>query len=136
LKLKDTIYIPRILYISEKLNDDFKYDNEIEPKYYNCQKICDGYEVDYYKNGKIQFEGEFIDGLPIWNSEFQSDGSYIKYYYDKFDRWYKWEYYDKDGNLTKYLRNIYRKRNWIQKSYDSKGKLIEKKVKVYYPIKK
>ena len=135
LKVKDTISIPRILYVSEKLNDDFEYENEIEPKYYNCQNICDNYEVDYFKNGKIRFEGKFKNGKPIWNSEYQRDGSYIKYHYDKLDRWYKWEYYDQNGNLIKYLKNIYRKKNWIQKTYDSKGKLISKEIKVNYPIK-
>ena len=135
LKVKDTISIPRILYVSEKLNDDFEYENEIEPKYYNCQNICDNYEVDYFKNGKIRFEGKFKNGKPIWNSEYQRDGSYIKYHYDKLDRWYKWEYYDQNENLIKYLKNIYRKKNWIQKTYDSKGKLISKEIKVNYPIK-
>ena len=135
LKVKDTISIPRILYVSEKLNDDFEYENEIEPKYYNCQNICDNYEVDYFKNGKIRFEGKFKNGKPIWNSEYQRDGSYIKYHYDKLDRWYKWEYYDQNGNLIKYLKNIYRKKNWIQKTYDSNGKLTSKEIKVNYPIK-
>ena len=135
LKVKDTISIPRILYVSEKLNDDFEYENEIEPKYYNCQNVCDNYEVDYFKNGKIRFEGKFKNGKPIWNSEYQRDGSYIKYHYDKLDRWYKWEYYDQNGNLIKYLKNIYRKKNWTQKTYDSKGKLISKEIKVNYPIK-
>lgn len=136
LKVKDTMSIPRILYVSEKLNDDFEHDDEIEPKYYNCQKVCENYEVDYFKNGKIRFEGEFKNGKPIWNSEFQSDNSFIKYYYDKLDRWYKWEYYDQNGNLTEYLKNIYKKKNWIQKTFNSKGQLIKKEVKIYYPIKK
>ncbi|WP_124981260.1 hypothetical protein [Nonlabens xiamenensis] len=135
LKVKDTISIPRIQYVSEKLNDDFQYKNEIEPKYYNCQNVCDNYEVDYFKNGKIRFEGKFKNGKPIWNSEYQRDGSYIKYHYDKLDRWYKWEYYDQNGNLIKYLKNIYRKKNWIQKIYDSQGKLISKEIKVNYQMK-
>lgn len=134
LKVKDTISIPKILYVSEKSNEDFEYLNEIEPKYYNCQKVCEKYEVDYFKNGKIRFEGEFKNGKPIWNSEYQRDGSYIKYYFDKLDRWYKWEYYDQNGNLTEYLKNIDKKKNWIQKTYNSKGKLVKKEVKIYYPI--
>ncbi len=135
LKVIDTIIIPKIIYVSEKLNDDFESDNIIEPKYYNCQNICENYEVDFFKNGKTRFEGEFKNGKPIWNSEYQRDGSYIKYYYDKSDRWYKWEYYDQNGNLIKYLKNIYRKKNWIQKTFDSNGRLIKKEVKIYYPIK-
>jgi antitoxin component YwqK of YwqJK toxin-antitoxin module len=134
LRVNDTIAIPRILYVSEKLNDNFEYDNEIEPKYYNCQNICENYELDYFKNGKTRFEGEFKNGKPIWNSEYQRDGSYIKYHYDKLDRWYKWEYYDQNGNLTKYLKNIYRKKYWIQKTFNSKGKLMSKEIKVNYPI--
>lgn len=134
-RINDTIAIPKILYVSEKLNDDFEYDNEFEPKYYNCQYVCENYEVDYFKNGKIRFEGEFKNGKPIWNKEYRRDGSYIKYHYDKLDRWYKWEYYDQNGNLIKYLKNVYRKKNWIQKTYDSQGKLISKEIKVNYPIK-
>jgi hypothetical protein len=136
LKVKDTISIPRILYISEILNNDFEYNNAIEPKYYNCQKVCEDYEVDYFKNGKIRFEGIFKKGKPIWSSEFQRDGSYITYHYDKLDRWYKWEYYDQNGKLIKYLKNTYRKKNWIQKTFDSNGKLLTKEIKVYYPINK
>ena len=127
LIVNDTIAIPKILYVSEKLNDDFEYDNEFEPKYYNCQNICENYEVDYFKNGKIRFEGEFKSGKPIWNSEYQRDGSCIKFFYDDLDRWTKWEYYDEHGNLTKYFINIYRGNNRIRKTYNSKGKLIDKK---------
>lgn len=132
-KVKDTIAIPRIMYVSEVLNDDCEYDDEIEPKYYNCQDVCQGYEIDYFNNGKIRFEGQFKNGKPIWNSEYQKDASFIKYYYDKFDRWYKWEYYDQNGKLFKYLKNIYRKQNWIQRTFDSNGKLISEEIKAYYP---
>lgn len=125
--VNDTINIPRILYVSEKLNDDFEYRNETESKYYNCQNVCENYEVDYFKNGKIRFEGEFKNGKPIWNSEFQRDGSYIKFFYDNLDRWTKWEYYDENGNLTEYFINIYKRNKRIRKTYNSKGKLIEKK---------
>ena len=125
--VNDTITIPRILYVSEKLNDDFQYKNVIEPKYYNCQKVCENYEVDYFKNGKIRFEGEFKNGKPIWNSEFQRNGTYIKFFYDNLGRWTKWEYYDKNGNLNEYFINIYKKNKRIRKTYNSKGKLIEKK---------
>ena len=128
LKVKDTISIPRIQYVSEKLNDDFGYDNEFEPKYYNCQYVCENYEVDYFKNGKIRFEGEFKNGKPIWNKEYRRDGSYIKFFYDNLGRWTKWEYYDKNGNLTEYFINIYKRNKRIRKTYNSKGKLIEKKV--------
>ena len=135
LKVKDTIAIPRILYVSEILDDNLGKGNEIEPRYYNCQNLCANYEVDYFKNGKIRFEGKFKKGKPIWYSEYQRDGACIKYHFDKLDRWYKWEYYDQNGHLTKYLKNSYRKKDWIQKTFDSKGKLLRKEVKVYYPLK-
>ena len=32
--------------------------------YFNCNKVCNGKEIDYYKNGKKRLEAEFYNGKP------------------------------------------------------------------------
>ena len=128
--LVDTLVIPRILYETDN-NPNTKY-----LKYYNCNQICNGYQVDYFKNGKKRLEGDFVDGKPKWEREYEQNGSSIKYFYDKMDRYIKWEYYDKSGKLTSYFINIYREKNFIQKTYNAEGKLIKSEVKILYPTRK
>jgi antitoxin component YwqK of YwqJK toxin-antitoxin module len=126
----DTLEVPKILI-------EIDIDSEtIYSKYFKCEKICDGYEVDYFENGNKRLEGNFKNGNAIWETEFERDGSSIKYYYDKLNRYTKWEYYDQDGNLKEYLINKYKRKHFIQKTYNAKGKLSKSEVKIYYPIRK
>jgi hypothetical protein len=129
-KVFDTLTIPKIL---------FEIDNDDETnysKYLKCDKLCNGYEVDYFENGKIRLEGNFVNGNAVWVTEFDRDSSSIKYYYDKSNRYTKWEYYDQNGNLTEYFINKYKKKHFIQKTYNSMGKKIKREVKIYYPLEK
>jgi hypothetical protein len=51
------------------------YEPTSKPGFYGyccCDKICDGYQIDYYANGKIKFEGLFKNGQPLGE---------LKYYY-------------------------------------------------------
>lgn len=129
-KVIDTLTVPKILF---EFENDNKTDNS---KYLNCENLCNGYEVDYFENGKKRFEGNFSDGKAIWETEFERDGSFVKYYYDKLNRYKRFEYYDLNGNLIEYLINKYRKKNFIQKTYNPKGKLIKREVQIYYPVRK
>jgi hypothetical protein len=124
-KVFDTLTIPKIL---------FETDNDSKTtysKYFKCEKVCDGYEVDYFENGKKRLEGNFSKGKAIWETEFERNGSFIKYYYNKSDRYTRVVTYDSNGNLTEYYLNTYKKENWLQKTYDGKGKLIKTEVKTY-----
>lgn len=124
-KVVHTLIIPKIL---------FEIDNNTETnysKYFKCDKICNGYEVDYFENGNKRLEGNFVNGDAIWETEFERDGSFIKYYYNKSNQYTKWEYFDQNGSLIKYFVNNYKKKNFIQKTYSAKGKLINRKVKTY-----
>ncbi len=129
-KVNDTLTIPKIL---------FETDNDSETKYskyLKCDKVCNGYEVDYYENGNKRLEGNFLNGNAIWETEFERDGSSIKYYYDKTNRYTKWEYYDQNGTITEYFINKYKKKHFIQKTYNAEGKLIKSEVNIYYPLRK
>jgi hypothetical protein len=126
----DTLTIPKIL---------FEIDNESETdysRYFKCDKICNGYEVDYFENGNKKLEGNFINGNPIWETEFERDGSFIKYYYNKSNQYTKWEYYNRNGNLTKYFINKYKKNYFKQKTYNAEGKFIKSEIKTYVVKKK
>jgi len=129
-KIIDTLTIPKILYETDN-NSETDYS-----KYFKCDQVCNSYEVDYFENGNKRLEGNFVNGNAIWETEFERDGSSIKYYYDKSNRYTKWEYYDQNENLTEYFVNKYKKKHFIQKTYDAKGKLIKSEVKIYYPLRK
>jgi hypothetical protein len=53
--------------------------------YVCCDKLCQGYNVDYFDNGKKKIEGYFKDGLPIGPLTFYNkDGNKIQvHHYDK-----------------------------------------------------
>jgi antitoxin component YwqK of YwqJK toxin-antitoxin module len=129
-KVVDTFTIPKLLFVTD---NDYKANSS---KYFKCDKLCNGYEVDYFENGKKRLEGNFVNGNAIWETEFERDGSSIKYYYDKSNQYTKWEYYDQNGILIKYFINKYKRKNFIQKTYNAKGELIKSEVKIYYPLRK
>lgn len=33
-------------------------------KFHNCDRLCNGHEIDYYQNGKKSVEGDFLNGWP------------------------------------------------------------------------
>ncbi|MFT5216732.1 MAG: hypothetical protein ACI83H_001861 [Glaciecola sp.] len=89
-KHTDTIEIPKIF---EKLRYTGQYAH-LSLGYYKCELLCDGYVNDYYNNGKIRFEGDFKNGIPIDETKKHDiDGKLVQI-----------EIYDKDETLkeTKY----------------------------------
>jgi hypothetical protein len=53
--------------------------------YLCCDNLCEGYNVDYFDNGKKKIEGHFKSGLPIGQLSFyNADGKKIEiHHYDK-----------------------------------------------------
>jgi len=79
----DTIEIPKVL---ERIRYTGQYAN-LFLGYYKCDLVCDGYIKDFYNNGKIRFEGDFKNGIPINElKKYSIDGELIEI-----------EIYDKDG---------------------------------------
>lgn len=56
----DTIELPKVI---KKYTNTSQYAH-IYHGYLICDKICDGYVIDYYKNGIIRLEGNFENGMP------------------------------------------------------------------------
>jgi hypothetical protein len=56
-----------------------------------CDTICNGYNVDYYKNGEKRIEGNFINGKPVGKLIFYNKNGRISYV----------EKYSKKGKLRK-----------------------------------
>jgi hypothetical protein len=54
----DTIELPRL---------SFWFSNTVDfqdLKYHFCDRLCDGHEIDFYKNGQKRIEGNFFAGVP------------------------------------------------------------------------
>jgi antitoxin component YwqK of YwqJK toxin-antitoxin module len=81
----DTIELPIVL---KKYRDTSQY-GHIYYGFFLCDEICDGYIVDYYKNGVIRLEGNFDNGRP--NSEIKK--------YDSKGKLIEIEIYGTDGFL-------------------------------------
>jgi len=81
----DTIELPKVL----KKNRNTGQYGHIYYGFFMCDKICDGYIVDYYKNGVIRLEGNFDNGRP--NREIKK--------YDNRGKLIEIEIYDTDGFL-------------------------------------
>ncbi len=61
----DSVYsinleLPRIM---KKYTSELHYPTDLG--FYYCDKICDGWQRDFYSNGKMRIEGEFKNGMPI-----------------------------------------------------------------------
>ena len=55
----DTLELPKVM---RKYTSVLHYPTDLG--FFNCDKICNGYIVEYYKNGVIRMEGIFKKGLP------------------------------------------------------------------------
>ena len=92
----DTIELPRLFWwFNNALHSQ-------EWEYHFCDKICNGHEVEYHKNGQKWIEGHFINGKPLGKIKF----------YDRKGLLVKIEKYDKKGlvhiiykNSSRYLIN-------------------------------
>ncbi|TGV00223.1 toxin-antitoxin system YwqK family antitoxin [Flavivirga rizhaonensis] len=124
----DTIRIPKIL---------FAGGNELHSKrwaYFNCDKICDGKETDFYANGNKRTEGTYENGKPIEIKEYRQNGKLrAQYFYDNLTLDYKKvDYYNENGDLDEYQIYKNRKKKTIIKTFDKNGELTETEiVKIY-----
>jgi hypothetical protein len=123
-KKKDTIRIPKIL---------FSFGNELHSKRWNymkCEKVCDGTETDFYSNGNKRFEGIFKNGKPIEIINYRQNGELLtQTFYENLTLNYKRvNYFNENGELTDYEIYKNKKRKTIIKTFDKKGKLINRKI--------
>jgi hypothetical protein len=120
----DTLFIPMIRFTVEKALHS-QYWN-----YFNCDKLCDGEEIDHYANGNIRLKGLFVEGKPGEISEYRENGTIEtnEIYKLGFQDFKKIEYFDNNGLLEKYEIYKNRKRKTIIISFNSNDKVIEKKV--------
>ncbi|WP_248723080.1 toxin-antitoxin system YwqK family antitoxin [Seonamhaeicola sp. ML3] len=97
----DTLNKPKIQEYIKKSNFSFKKGTSREQlkklgilpnyKFMNCEKVCDGIEIDYYSNGKIRLKAEFKSGIVI--------GELKRYYQNGKIK--EVSVYDNDGILIK-----------------------------------
>lgn len=121
---KDTIFIPRIL---------LSTGNELHSKrwkYFNCNKIANNLEIDYYNNGNKRLEGKFIDGIPIEIIEYEETGIIDTKTFFKFGslRPIRINYFDFKGDIYEYEIYKHRRRKTIIKRYNRNNKLISKEI--------
>jgi len=94
--------------------------------YLNCEKICNGIEIDYHANGTIRMEGNFKSGMPIETKVFEDDGriiQHITYFPNSFIP--KTERnFDLDGGTLSYSIYEVNDTKVIIKNYDKNDKLI------------
>lgn len=123
-KQVDTIYIPRIKFTGDGVLHS-KYWN-----YFNCQKLCDGHETDYYPNGQKRLEGEFVKGKPNRITEYETDGTKkVEYWYVPGTLTYsRVNWFDKEGKLDEYDVYKTKKRKTVKKTYAPSGKRIGKEI--------
>ncbi|WP_254712475.1 hypothetical protein [Polaribacter pectinis] len=123
-KKKDTIRIPKIL---------FSFGNELHSKrwnYMNCEKVCDGTETDFNSNGNKRFEGIFKNGKPIEIINYRQNGELLtQTFYENLTLNYKRvNYFNENGELTYYEIYKNKKRKTTIKTFDKKGKLINRTI--------
>jgi hypothetical protein len=121
-KIHDTLVLPKILFtIGSELHSQ-------NWNYYNCEKICDGHQIDFYSNGNLRLDGIFENGKPSQITEFREDGSKeVKYWFKTGYLFYiKIEYFDENGNLEEYEIHKNRKNKIVKMIYDANGKFLRK----------
>ena len=112
----DTIEFPRIC-----LSDDGIL-NPMFSGYTKCDRICNGFETDYHKNGNKRLEGYFENAWPKGKLKYYSKtGELEKEELYKNHGLVKTWYY-KSGMLT-HIEYILRSDRIKTKYYDKKGKL-------------
>ena len=120
----DTLSIPRIKFTTNKEMHSTYW------SYFNCDKLCNGEEIDFYPNGQKRIEGDFREGKPVRWVEYRDDGTRERaiWYKIGFLEYERIEYFDKAGKLTAYA--TFRKDNneIIKRVYDAKGTLLNREV--------
>ncbi len=120
----DTLSIPRIKFTTDTVLHSQNWN------YFNCDRLCDGEEIDFYPNGEKRLDGEFKQGKPIRLLEYRSDGTKERaiWYTVGYLEYERIEYFDKKGKLSAYA--TFRKDNnqTIKRVYNSKGVLLNREV--------
>ena len=125
-KIVDTLNVAKIVF---EMEPDSESDYSA---YYNCDKLCNGYEVDYYPSGNKRYEGNFVNGKSIWIKEYKKDGSSTKYVSRADGKDERIEDFDINDKLLSYMVFEYKKKNKrIVRTYDANGKLVKKEMKIY-----
>jgi hypothetical protein len=117
-RLADTLNIPRIKFTTESALHS-RYWN-----YFNCDKLCDGLEKDFYPNGQKRLEGEFKNGKPSRLTEYRSDGTKeTEFWYVAGTTLYtRVDYFDEAGKLDEFDKYKNGKRKTIKTTYTGGGK--------------
>lgn len=123
--LTDTLLIPNIKFTTgAALHSKFW-------SYFNCNRVCNGTEIDYYTNGNKRIEGEFISGKPKTIVEYREDGT------KQYESWYKpgrfdfdrLNKFDNSGKLKEYqIKKFKSIKKTITLTYDSNDKLLDREV--------
>lgn len=109
-KITDTLVLPKIVFTLRGLEiiDAEKSTDTTESAlhstnwdYYNCEKLCNGYQTDFYPNGSLRLDRVFKKGKPSEITHYREDGSKeTKYYYKIGDMdYFKVERFDHNGKL-------------------------------------
>ena len=107
----DTLNYPPIKTHIEKSNTSFtnktsesekqKIRISMSESYFECGRVCNGYKVGKYSNGKVKFEGTFENGFPIGEFKMFYQNGKIKEvsFYEKHALLKSRKEYDINGNL-------------------------------------
>ena len=127
-ELKDTLKIPKVKFTTENVLHSSYWD------YFNCEKLCEGEETDFYENGNIRLKGQFKNGKPIEITEYRENGIKETTYWFKegFMDYKKIEHFDNEGKLEEYEIHINRKTKTVKKVYNSLGKFLRKEITNHY----
>ncbi len=122
-KITDTLILPKIV---------FTYQSALHStywNYYNCEKLCEGYQADFFPNGNLRLDGIFKDGKPTVITEYRENGirQTKNYYKTGFSNILKVEYFDENGKLEEYEIYKYGKGKPKIKVFNSEGKLLRTK---------
>ncbi|WP_138434588.1 toxin-antitoxin system YwqK family antitoxin [Winogradskyella algicola] len=123
----DTIVMPKIrLGYSMALHSNERY-------YFNCNKICNGIEIEYFDNGNKKLQGNFDNGIPLKIKHYYENGNIkmIELFQNGSFEPYKIERYDIENNLLEYELRIIRNKKTIIKKYNKNNKLIDKEILDY-----
>lgn len=114
----DTLQIPKIKFAYESVLHSQYWD------YFNCDKLCDGLEIDYYPNGNKRLEGDFKNGKPIHIIEYLENGikEIENFYTLGTSQPKRINHFDSNGNLRMYELINDKKNKRIIKIFDYTGK--------------
>jgi|GEM_PF-2148197 len=120
----DTLLIPRIKFTADTAVQATEWN------YFNCDRLCDGTELDFHTNGQKRLEGEFRAGKPVHLVEYRPDGSRERaiWYKAGLLEYERIEYFGPDGKLTAYATFRTTNRETIKRVYDAKGTLLNREV--------